>query len=101
MMAGERPFFVQNGQLHLTLRPKLPGWLFTEDGEITFRFLGSSNVTYHNPRRLDTFEADVKPQRIVLRTDTGHRVELRADAIGPPYAVMVRDGQVASIDVFF
>jgi hypothetical protein len=101
MMAGERPFFVQDGQLHLALRPKLPGWLFTEDGEITFSFLGSSSVTYRNPRKLDTFEAGVKSQRIVLRTDTKHRVELRADVIGPPYAAMVRDGQVKSIDVFF
>jgi hypothetical protein len=101
MMAGERPFFVQDGQLYLALRPRLPGWLFTEDGEITFRFLGSTHVTYHNPARLDTFGGAVKPQRIVLRTDTKHGVDLPGDVVGPPYAAMVRDGQIASIDVYF
>ncbi len=55
MMAGLQPFVVREGQLCLSLRPILPGWLFTEEGALSFQFLGNCMVTYHNPGRLDTF----------------------------------------------
>ena len=107
-MAGERPFFVRDGELCLAFKPVLPGWLFTPDGQVTFKFLGNCTVTYHNPHRMDTFEGGMRPQRIVLRTKDDRLarlsdgiIELSDGIIGAPYAGMMRDGQIESVHVFF
>jgi hypothetical protein len=102
MMAGENPFFVQDGQLYLAFRPVLPGWLFDETGTITFTFLGSCRVVYHNPERLDTFkDGGFEPSRIVLRPREGPVVELTGAVIAAPYAEMVRSGLVEEIRIYY
>jgi hypothetical protein len=56
MNVGKAPFFLdKNGRLVLSLFPALAGWLFDKHGEYKFRFLGKTQVTYHNPKRLNTF----------------------------------------------
>jgi hypothetical protein len=55
MMAGSRMFSVESGELTLELAPALPGWLFDEQGNLSFTFLGGTEVTYHNPRHADTY----------------------------------------------
>lgn len=55
MMAGSKAFSVVDGELALSLSPVLPGWLFDEQGEVSFTFLGKTKVTYRNPRKADTF----------------------------------------------
>ena len=101
MMAGEKPFFCRDGQLCLALRPVLPGWLFDEGGTVTFTFLGSCQVVYHNPGKLDTFkDGGLFPDRIRLHTGDGQTVELSGGVIGAPYAEMVRAGQVRAIHAF-
>ncbi len=55
MMAGRQPFFLQDGELCLALKPTLPGWLFDSEGKVTFVFLGHTPVTIHNPGRVDTW----------------------------------------------
>jgi hypothetical protein len=100
MLAGKQPFFVQDGQLCLALKPALPGWLFDENDQVRFKFLGACDVTYHNPRRLDTFQEGLERQRTVLHTQDDRTVEL-GGVVTAPYAEMVRDGRVYAIDVFF
>lgn len=100
MLIGPQPFVVRADQLYLIFKPALPGWLFTDDGTVTFNFLGQCRVTYHNPRRVDTFAADVRLTAIELITVTGERVELAGDRIGPEYAALTRDGQIKQIDVY-
>ncbi|HSF83911.1 MAG TPA: hypothetical protein VLA49_21965 [Anaerolineales bacterium] len=100
MMAGKNPFYYQDGQLHLSLKPILPGWLFTESGIITFTFLGHTEVTYHNPERIDTYKPGMEQYQIMLNLEADKKVTLQKDVIDPPYAEMVREGQVRSIDVF-
>ncbi|AIQ50427.1 hypothetical protein [Paenibacillus sp. FSL R7-0331] len=58
MMAGSRMFAYEDGELTLELAPALPGWLFNELDELMFTFLGGTEVTYHNPRRADTYGAE-------------------------------------------
>lgn len=58
MMAGSRVFTVEDGELTLALAPALPGWLFDEQGNLSFTFLGGTEVTYHNPKRANTFGAE-------------------------------------------
>jgi hypothetical protein len=86
------PVIVKDEQLHLAFEPILPGWLFTEDGKVRFKFLGECTVTYHNPKRLDTFRDGLLPREIVLHTEDRNPVEVSGHVIGPPYATMVRDG---------
>lgn len=55
-MTGLKPFYIDDdSNLFLKFSPIIPGWLFTEDGIVSFTFLGSINVTYHNPYKQDTW----------------------------------------------
>jgi hypothetical protein len=83
----------------LIFKPALPGWLFTDQGKVTFKFLGQCTVTYHNPRRADTFTGDVRITMIVLHDNRGERVELIGNIIDAPLAESVRAGEVACIDL--
>lgn len=100
MMSGPRPFFVQDGQLALALKPALPGWLFCEDGTLSFTFAGTCRVTYHNPQRRATWEPGMRIQRYVLETESG-TVELAGEVIPAPYAEAVRAGRVRAMEVWF
>jgi hypothetical protein len=101
MMAGKRPFFLKDGQLCLQFAPSLPGWLFTQEGQIAFKFLGRCQVIYHNPDRLDIFGNKPHPQKIILHKGGGQTSEVHASIINAPYAEDVRAGRITSIDVFF
>ncbi|MCP4142224.1 MAG: cellobiose phosphorylase [Chloroflexi bacterium] len=95
MMAGKAPFMMQNGELVLRLRPTLPAWLFDESDQVKFNFLGTLPVTYYNPKRVNTWEA--APQKIVLELP---EKSLEFDgAIPAPYAEMVRERRVQSIEI--
>jgi hypothetical protein len=99
LMAGKQPFEMRAGRLCLSLRPTLPAWLFTKEGEVSFRFLGSCTVTYKNPGRVDTWKAS--PKRAALHLAGGTTVEIDGAVIEMPYAEQVRDGAVTAIDVWF
>lgn len=104
IMAGKQPFYMQQGALQLRLEPTLPGWLFDAQDKISFTFLGQCTVVYHNPERKATFGNDcVTPHRITLETAQGDTIEITTPvnniAIAPPYAAMVRDGDIKRIDV--
>jgi len=100
IMAGPQPFVLQGNQLHLAFKPVLPGWLFREDGTITFKFLGQCEVTYHNPERHDTFAEDTAISRVVLHLPSGDK-EIPGPVIPAPYAEQVRAGQIPAISVYF
>jgi hypothetical protein len=100
MMAGHVPFRMNDGRLQLNLRPKLPGWLFDEDGKISFTFLGKCDVTYHNPTRNNTYDQSSHICKIRLLVED-EIVDLQGDVIESPYAQKVRDGIIRKIDVHF
>ncbi|MBN1136121.1 MAG: hypothetical protein JXM73_06030, partial [Anaerolineae bacterium] len=102
MMFGGLPFFLQNGALCLQFRPALPGWLFDQDGKLTFTFLGQVPVTYHNPDRRDIYPNNgLIMGPLVLHLPDGRHVEFAEGMICEPYAQMVREGKVATMDIFF
>jgi hypothetical protein len=98
-MVGQQPFFIRQGNLHLRFRPALPGWLFDTNGQISFKFLGQVPVTYHNPQRADTW--NLVPSKIRLRTSNNQRFDFPQADLPSPYAKMVRDREVALIEIFF
>jgi hypothetical protein len=99
MMSGIQPFVVQNGELKLTLQPILPGDWFDADGNLSFRLLGKTDVSYHNPSHRDTFSG-LEAEKTVLRLASGEIVEFPGGIVPAPYAQMVREGQVVSINVY-
>ena len=102
MMAGRQPFFLQDGELCLQFRPALPGWLFDTGGRLSFTFLGKVRVTYHKRDRRDLIPTNgASVGQVVLHLRDGNRVEFVTGIIGAPYARMVREGQIAHIEVFF
>jgi hypothetical protein len=101
MMTGSRPFFLQNDQLCLIFKPILPGWLFNEENNITYKFLGQTTIIYHNPKRKDTFDQQTETRSIILNPIDGNPIELTGGMIPAPYAQQVRDGMVKQIDVYF
>jgi hypothetical protein len=101
MITGKRPFFVIEGQLCLTLKPILPGWLFTEDNTLSCRCLGGTTLIYHNPQRRDTFDQGSVIHSITLQPLDGEALELAGEVISSPYAQMVRDGLIRQIEVNF
>ncbi|MGW8226906.1 MAG: cellobiose phosphorylase, partial [Anaerolineales bacterium] len=100
MMAGKNPFYCRDDQLFLSFKPVLPGWLFTESGTVSFTFLGQTTITYHNPERIDTYQPGMGQHQVVLHMADEQKVTIEKDVIAPPYAKMVRAGQVRSIDIF-
>ncbi len=98
MMAGQQPFVMQDGKLILQLRPTLPAWLFDENDQVKFKFLGKIPVTYHNPVRVNTWEAS--PQKIVLEL-AEESLEFDNSDIPAPYAEMVRERDTKTIDIYF
>jgi hypothetical protein len=102
MMAGRQPFFLENGRLHLTFRPALPGWLFDKEGKLTFTFLGRVPVTYHNPEHRDLYPSNgLRTGCLILHLPDGDQAEFADGIAGEPYARMVRAGEVTKIDLFF
>lgn len=101
MLAGQKPFKFINGKLFLSFEPILPGWLFDEEGKVSFNFLGKVRVTYVNPKRLDTFKFNISKQRVKLMTTAGEKVEIENHLIEEPYAKFVRDGKIESVEIIF
>lgn len=100
MMAGKRVFTVKDGELELHLSPSLPGWLFDEQGEVAFTFLGGTEVVYHNPRGADTFgEGAAVPVKLALTEDSGKVTEINGPTVRGELAEAVRSGKVRTIRV--
>lgn len=100
MMAGKQPFRFRDGELFLEFRPTLPGWLFDQDGKITFTFLGHTQITYHNPGKIDTWKIGAgSDSSVTLFLPHNEVIELNHNIIKSPYAEMVRTGHVDGIEV--
>jgi len=101
MMAGHKIFTYENNELKLTFNPILPGWLFNEESEVQFRFLSKVDVTYHNPKKTNTYGDDgVKTYKIILTTIKEEVVEIEGSIIRGIHAQAVREGKVKSVDIF-
>jgi hypothetical protein len=103
MNLGQKPFFLdKQGKLNLCLKPLIAGWLFDHKGLYSFNFLGKILVTYHNPKRKDTFSPGAaKIKTITFNDKDGNPVEIPQDTIPSPYAQQIRSRQINRIDVYF
>ncbi|MGB7874103.1 MAG: hypothetical protein WBL25_06940 [Anaerolineales bacterium] len=100
IMVGQNPFFIRDGKLCLRFQPILPDWLFDDAGHVGFTFLGHCQVTYINPLRENTYSDKVQIKKIRLHMET-EQIEMSGELIGPPYAELIREGNVGRIDIYF
>ena len=92
--------WVKDGKLCLAFKPTIPGWLFDRDDKLTFAFLGSVSVTYHNPGRLNICATHgVSARSVILHLPDQGQIEFTEGIITEPYALMVRSGRITEIDV--
>ena len=74
--------------------------LFGGRGRFSFRLLGATRVTYHNPLRRATFgPGGVAPGPIRLTTRSRQQAEFRNGVIPAPYAEMLRRGLIETLEV--
>jgi hypothetical protein len=121
MVAGPRPFRLDSKrELQLTLEPILPDWLFTDEvgfyhywdqdrgweevripaNSFTFRFLGHTLVSYHNPERRSTYGPNATTISTCTFTYRDGRVLKEAGPhFSSHYAESVRTGEVQKMDV--
>ena len=98
MMAGSHIFTMLDGELTLSLAPVLPGWLFDEEGKLTFTFLGGTEVTYSNPQRKNTFgEERAVIQSLSLVYRDGAVTEVSGALVRGEEAEALRRGEITAI----
>ncbi|MBQ2677155.1 MAG: cellobiose phosphorylase [Clostridia bacterium] len=96
MFLGEKPFICnEKGELCMHIKPILPGWLFDENGEITFALLSRSTVTLHNPEKRNTYN-DATVKYMVV---DGERIE--GDVLCGDKVYDIRNGKPCKIDLYF
>lgn len=100
MMAGKNLFYLDDkGKLCFKLTPILPTWLF-KGGQLSFKLLGTVDVTYLNPKRQDTFGKEkVKPLVYRLIFDDLEEIEIHDGFVKEPYASIIRERKVKKIVV--
>lgn len=100
MMAGSHVFQIEAGELTLSLDPVLPDWLFDEEGNLSFIFLGGTKVTYSNPQRKNTFGAQKAIiQRMTLVYHDGAVAEISGALVRGEEAEALRRGEITQIRV--
>lgn len=103
MNAGLKPFLLNDkNELNLQFKPILAGWLFTKRSKAySFNFLSRVTVTYHNPKRKDTFGKNGAKLRKIMFTDSnGRPIEISSGTIPSPYAEQIRSRQIKRIDIY-
>ncbi len=96
IMAGEKPFIMEENELILKFAPKLPKWLFDSNDEVSFKFLGKCNVTYHNEAKKDTYGA--KKAEIVKIKIKGYK-DIIGNKIKGELAEEIRKGNIDKVVV--
>lgn len=101
MFFGRRPFRLERGALQAVFEPFIPAELFDESGRVQCSFMHRTSVTYINPARTSAVPGGpVQPTgcMLTLRGDN-QRVEIVGSTLPPPYAELLRDGGIASIEI--
>jgi hypothetical protein len=121
MAVGKTPFRLdEKGRLIMAFEPALPEWLFTQQrskgrfyfnknssssviipkDSFAFAFLGKILVTYHNPKRKNTYGKDkVKPEWIILKSEGKRDVELSGGTVPTKYAESIREGRFTQVEI--
>ncbi|MFH1198696.1 MAG: cellobiose phosphorylase [Candidatus Omnitrophota bacterium] len=101
MNIGAKGFFLnENRELNLAFEPALAGWLFDKYGDYSFNFLSEIKVTYHNPKKKDTFGRNKAQIKKVILNAAANPIEITSNVIPSPYAEQIRQRQIKQIDIY-
>ena len=121
MAFGQEPFKFKAGELIYQPQPNLSAELFTKEKRVetlqlsekekveleipadsfAHRFLGSTLVIYHNPKRADTFgEAGVRVAEFKLIAQNGEKYRRKGRLLKGELAEKVRSGQFKEINIY-
>ncbi len=101
MFAGDRLFYIKDGELALTLAPGLDDGFFDTYGDASWTFMGQCRVVYHNPSKRATFgENASKVRSMKLLTTMGETLEADGDTITGETAEKLRAGSIVRIDAY-
>lgn len=92
VLIGEGGFKVTDGELGFTFAPVLAGALFDENGEVSFRLFGKTEIVYVNPERLNTYEARVEG----IEADGAY---IPGNTLGAELAHRLRRGELKKVRV--
>ncbi len=98
MMAGKKPFRIEDGELVLRFTPVLDESFFKTDGTASFTFRKKTTVTYVNPSRKNTY-GEGRIERLVLERQ-GETITRQGDAVRGRLAEEVRNGSFKSITAY-
>jgi len=71
-----------------------------EKDTFSFKLFSHILVTYHNPKRKDTFSKDCKIKKIIL-TKGPDKITLKSGVIRAPYSLDIRERKITQIDLYF
>ncbi len=91
MFIGEHPFTYIDGELSFNLEPKLPASFFDNQDKVSYMFLSKTRITYHNPKRLNTYQKNVK---FIYHIDNHEYHHVPSEV-----ATKIRNGEYSSIEV--
>ncbi|MCK9572674.1 MAG: cellobiose phosphorylase, partial [Candidatus Omnitrophica bacterium] len=101
MNLGNKPFSYNNvSGLELTFKPLLEAALFDRKGNYAFNFLSRVRVTYHNPKKKDTYGKNAAKITKIILTEKNKTKEFGSSTVPFPYAEKVRSRQVEKIDIY-
>lgn len=99
MFYGKQLFKVMNNELIFQPNPKL-NKVFFDQGIVETKLFGSTTLTYHNPKMMNTYDKNIKIERIELTTKDGKKVFNQAFVSGN-WAKDIREKNVIKIDVYY
>jgi len=106
---GEKPFGIEEGgegegvsAVEMKLSPALPGWMFDEAGELSFKLFGEITVVYHNKSGKNLLGGLPSRYEVELKDRAGGGIEfVVGGVIGGELATKIRKVDVVSIDAYF
>mmetsp|Transcript_56284 Transcript_56284/g.93077 ORF Transcript_56284/g.93077 Transcript_56284/m.93077 type:complete len:1196 (-) Transcript_56284:326-3913(-) len=97
MMVGAKPFTVDSsGRLQVSLAPVISSWMWRKDGTLTFKFLGSIEVTYIMAAKKNSWEASIMSYDL---EGVPGKVHVDGPVVPSPMAVDVRNMQYSKMTV--
>jgi len=99
MMVGDKPFKFEENQLVFEPKPVIDKTFFTQDGELSFRFMKSTMITYHNKEMLNTYCEGFIDEYLLISHDD-RRIVVRDLTVRGKLAEEIRLGNFKEIHIY-
>ncbi len=101
MMFGPEMFALEEGELVCKLAPAVPAYLIPENGDVSCKMFGKTDVTYHFGAKKDMIPGQYEVKNITVTFADGTSQNVEGNKLKGDVALKVRDGQVLRMEVQF